>query len=73
MVMYLILDQDIRNINSLLITNDKYQGTINASIKTMWMHNIMVDFRIPFKKSNLMYCENQSAIQHAKNYVSLVI
>ena len=48
---------------ALSSTEAEYREAMNASIQAVWLHGILIEFRIHTSPSVYLYCDNQSTIK----------
>ncbi|XP_059067900.1 secreted RxLR effector protein 161-like [Cryptomeria japonica] len=54
---------------ALSSTEGEYRGAVNAAIEAIWLQNILPELNITFRKTTVLFCDNQSAIQISRNPV----
>jgi hypothetical protein len=55
---------------SLSTTKAKYKGAVNASTEAVSIHNLISELGFSVEKLNVVYYDNQSAIQVVENPVA---
>ena len=49
----------------------EYRGAVNACIQAVWLQGILFEFEIGSASSNIIFCDNQSAIKISMDPIQL--